>query len=986
MASNGASYTLSVLLRLRDTLSRNLSKPIAQLRLLERQTKATLKGLTALNKVSLSRGKLKLPLTPAASSQKANQHANASALQALRLLRAETKLRQDQIRLSAAEGRMKAASAQQATRALREQVRLQHDSARLTQTRSRTSGASELHDLRSLREKIKLQREADRGGRSRGGGGASRSDRFNTAVRTGRNAAYVAERTYDTVRGFTDPAMELARARQRFQLLGYSKEEQGRGMSAVGKTVREVKGVREADVLEVLTGLSNTVGSVDEAINLLPLAAKHIANIETVYGDKVGRTEAIRQFTDSAKALELLGKDKDPGEMQRYMNIIAQATMASGGDIDPAEFRNFAKRATLAAPGLTEKGLFKFMPLIQQMGGDAAGTGLMTLYSNMVGGRIPANKLKNWEDLGLLDRSKVEFNKQGQVKRLRDGAIPIAEELGRDPLAVADKLSEKLKGSGVDTSDYDQVNRKLMSLFGDRKGAGMIAQMINYRAAMAKETKNYERTPTITEANAQIFGPGNTLGQYKDFQATEYNARAAVGAPVLKAGGTLAEQLTRLIDSARSQSNDNPIVGTAMVGILSLGKASAEAADGVGVFDKYLRNPLGGNPGSGGGSGGGAGGSGIYGTGVDVGDATIGASWTLGKIVKNFGKWGARTALGVGSTVAGAAATPTAGLAIPAAIGGFGLYEGYRAEQANRGADDASSRAFASINKLRQQSGGRLPDDIAKLIGATAFENLNRAGDLTTKQEPGLTGARDVLYNGSPYSGWFKRFDKERAADVFTKREPALQFAEAMKPFIQDVNRRVLQSQITPEAGKRTLETAGAAFPESFKLASQEIATLGEQSKSGTSSLADMFKATDRLPSSLSRLDGSIGSLIARINSVQIKMPTFSGQTFNNTTPTGNTPPAPFRPAPTFTFNKPPQSAVGSIVHNDGIVNLHKGNVVFPARLSRQRPGDWLEQASRINFSARDTSRADGGTSNKHSLPALGRVCKLHTIGNERVR
>jgi hypothetical protein len=48
-------------------------------------------------------------------------------------------------------------------------------------------------------------------------------------------------------------------------------------------------------------------------------------------------------------------------------------------------------------------------------------------------------------------------------------------------------------------------------------------------------------------------------------------------------------------------------------------------------------------------------------------------------------------------------------------------------------------------------------------------------------------------------------------------------------------------------------------------------------------------------------------------------------------------------------YKKPGESALGSIIRSDGVVNLHKGNVVFPASLSRQRPGDWLSQAAAFN-------------------------------------
>jgi hypothetical protein len=58
-------------------------------------------------------------------------------------------------------------------------------------------------------------------------------------------------------------------------------------------------------------------------------------------------------------------------------------------------------------------------------------------------------------------------------------------------------------------------------------------------------------------------------------------------------------------------------------------------------------------------------------------------------------------------------------------------------------------------------------------------------------------------------------------------------------------------------------------------------------------------------------------------------------------------------------LNPFPQSAVGSVIHSGGLVNLHKGNVVFPASLSRRSPGDWLDSAEAIGGAAEGAGAPD---------------------------
>ncbi|MBX6772796.1 MAG: hypothetical protein IRY83_13780 [Chloroflexi bacterium] len=682
-----------------------------------------------------------------------------------------------------------------------------------------------------------------------------RVDRFNRAVYTARNIEYLAERTFDATRGFVSPAVELLRARERFRAMGWSEREQQLAFRAVEETARAVPGVRQVDIQETLTGLVNTVGSVEDAVRLLPMASKYLANVEALYGDRFGRTEAIRQFTNTAKALELLGKDQDLQQMQRYMDIVAQAALATGGDVDPTEFRNFAKYARIAAPAMTPEGLRKFLPVIQQMGGAQAGTALMTLYSSMVGGRIPVHKLRYWDELGLIDRSKVEFSRQGTIKRLRPGAIPIADELGRDPMAVADRLAEALARKGVDLADMDAVNKQLMAMFGDRTGAGLIAQMINYRRAILKESANYERALGIEQTYKQLFEQQNALGSYLKVQAEWQNTLAQAGQAPAQLGGRVAEYLADELRRLQQQVGQHPALDAAMIGILSLGKASAEAASGVDLLGGTLRNLMGGSRGAG------------------PGNLSGGGSWSdlaATGYVAGRGLWAAGRWLG-----------RTGGIGALLAATGVGLsyvYQHYSKEREQRQARyEEAARAFEATRQLREQQGGRLTDEAAQQVTARV-----------------LTVMREEIPKLMP-------LDPDFWAETFKRRTPELQYPEVMRATIGALRQQVAAKQLTPEQYERTLQMMQQTYGATFAMAMNELNGGLQAFSSGlqttTTALEGLPAAVDGTNRALMRFNVGLSALAGRLSSIELR-PSFSLDTFGPLRPATPQPSTPTQPQP----------------------------------------------------------------------------------------
>lgn len=1011
MARRGASYTLSVLLKLNDQLSGRLNKSVSALRRFEKQSDSALKTYARLRKEA-SRPVSTAGLARYDARVKAvGQSVRALARDAAKLNRTlgkQPSAAQRPPAPRAADGHVRAyrgierdrlRAEREHVRLLREQVRLRQDSARLAQAERRAAGAADVHDIRLARERIRLRREQERAqrgvapGRGPFGYRDSLGGRAQSAVAAGQSFRAAA----DTVADFARPAMEQMRAEARFRVMGYPEADNARGMAAVDDTVRNVRGVKRSDATETLTALTSTFGEIDQATKFLPIAAKYRANMQTLYGDMYGAAEINRQISNTFKALELLGVDRPTGpggaftevdrsRMESYFNMVAQATAATGGDINASEFRAFTKYGRTSVMGLSPQGLQKLLPLIQQLGGAQTGTALMSLNQNLVGGAMPAYKLREWDRLGLLDKSKVEVTKAGLVKRMQPGAIPMASMLQTDPVAFADKLSETLRSKGVDTQDFNQVNKQISALLGNRTSAGALSQLINYRASLDKEAKNYERALSVDETHRTLFDQQNPLANFLDLQAkwNDAKAREAMGL-VNKAGGAAG--------SASDYLASHPDVAAALSGLSALGRTSTEAASGVGL----LRDALGGW--RGGGSGGGGGGGGVAGTGLDVGELVIGGGWTLSKFLKFGGRLltGGARAAGVGTAAAaggrGMLSHPAVAIATVAAGSAYAIHSNYQRDQAERERDRAGAgTSYEGLKARRAHAGGTLPREAADQYLRQVMPQGPAA--LLINLEP-------KVYGGAGYPGVSvpAPHRNEQVVGEFRRQMPALELPEVMAAFVRMNRQLVTEGRMPAAAAERASGVAQSAFPESYRAAASQLgdeaqklvqgagafnSSLGalnnyilnplpslaggtaqtQQSLAATQATAalvslasetprtagaldNLIMPADSLRSALARAAGGASTFAARIQSWQPPQLTFG---IHAPQPAGA--PAASGPGAAFSFNLP-KSAAGSVVERDGLAELHRGNVVTPAKLARRTPGQWLDAASYLGGARR---------------------------------
>jgi hypothetical protein len=377
----------------------------------------------------------------------------------------------------------------------------------------------------------------------------------------GQIASAWRERT-DSLREYTDAYLELSQAKQRFLSLNLSASENTEAFGAVDKTVQSIRGLTHAGTVETLTDLHTALGNLDHAIEALPIASKYKFGISTLLGDKFSSGEIEQQIQQGFRFLEMVNAVRATGNldaygkrmftaedrqrMETYFNRVAQITAATGGRVTPAELLQMAQTGGTATQGLTLAGLTNLTAVVTEMGGSRTGTALQTLFQQVIAGRIQQKGLLEWQRLGLLDSSKVEYNKSGIVKSIQSGAIPIGDKLQKNPLAFTDALRDAMKAHGIDTSNPDAVIKELGALKMPRTAMEITSLLINQRDRIIKDAIIAANAKDIEGTNKQALD--SDMGKIKAYEAAMTDFKAKAGAPMLEFLTSFAEKATPVLD------------------------------------------------------------------------------------------------------------------------------------------------------------------------------------------------------------------------------------------------------------------------------------------------------------------------------------------------------------------------------------------------------------------------------------------------------
>jgi|GEM_PF-1092471 len=227
-----------------------------------------------------------------------------------------------------------------------------------------------------------------------------------------------------------------------------------------------------------------------------PLMAKMKFSNEAVFGKEGGGANE-RKFMDMLKVIEFRGGLASEHAFSTQADYVQKVIAGSRGRVDASQMLQALRTGSVALSRRSNEQFYLGSePLIQEFGGQRYGTGAMSIYQNLVQSHGTITAQQELYRLGLLDKSMVEFNQLGKLKKALPGAFVGSDILERkgEMALLQEVLLPAFAKKGI--TGEEAIIRELGMILGNRTGSGLMSRI-------------YQQMPTLQkqiEANKSAMG------------------------------------------------------------------------------------------------------------------------------------------------------------------------------------------------------------------------------------------------------------------------------------------------------------------------------------------------------------------------------------------------------------------------------------------------------------------------------------------------
>lgn len=382
-----------------------------------------------------------------------------------------------------------------------------------------------------------------------------------------------AQRLGAPIKTGVNDAKSLEGEKARISALGLGKDDTDRAIK-YGLGLKTY-GTSRMENLTLTRDALSVFGDLHHAEMAVPMLAKMKFGNHAIYGDeKGGDTEA--KFMNMLKVIELRGGTKSMEDFTKQGNMVQKVLSATGGRVGPDEWKNLISTGGLAAKAMRDDAFYyQLEPLVQEMGGDKVGTGLMSSYSALYQGRTTAKALGHLKKYGLVPKNvALKAGKNGNIE-YEAGSLLRSDLFKKSQYEwMKQVLIPQLAKGGV--TDKDKVLDVIGSLYSNRKGADLMAAMYLQTQQIDKNEKMNRGAWDID----QIYGAaqGTTFGKEMEAKAKVADAELNLGNNVLPAYTSAVEGATSALQKLIGIQDSSPGASKAV----AYGAVGAAAAGSIG--------------------------------------------------------------------------------------------------------------------------------------------------------------------------------------------------------------------------------------------------------------------------------------------------------------------------------------------------------------------------------------------------------------------
>ncbi len=330
---------------------------------------------------------------------------------------------------------------------------------------------------------------------------------------------------------------------------GQTQQEVAGDITQAWKTSGEVLSSSVVENLKTLRELRYALGDSHHAMTALTGVQQMTTVLQASTGGRLGAAEAF----SAAKFLEMRGAASDSARFTQESGYLTNAIVSSGGKVLPRDFLNFSKRAgSTYTAGLSNEFLYAIAPrLMQEQGGDGAGTSLASIGQTVIAGVAGQRSINAFKGAGLINEGGITYNRNGSAKGLNPGAIKGGELFLRDPYAWTQQyLAPVFAGK-----THEELISGVARMFGNRTAARQITLYLTQQANFEKDRALYHSIQTdpfktLAAANPQVQMMA-LHAQWDNFTTALGSSMIPIIVPALQAGAAMLNWFAR-------QSRDFP--------------------------------------------------------------------------------------------------------------------------------------------------------------------------------------------------------------------------------------------------------------------------------------------------------------------------------------------------------------------------------------------------------------------------------------------
>ena len=391
------------------------------------------------------------------------------------------------------------------------------------------------------------------------------------------------------IKGAVKPATEYVHQLELAKAAGMQQLDIANATRAAWEATSSVMTTTATSNLTAIRELRMVFGDTSDAINNMPVVQKLQAVLQNVRGGN-GHDEAYTV----AKALEMKGAVKNPTQFESSADQMTKAMIASGGKVTAQDFLSAFKYGRSATIGWDDRFTYSILPtLIQEMkssggsgGSGGPGNALMSAYAAVVGGTIPQKSLKVWQKIGMLDPSKIVWDKVGSAKGVAPGGVMGSETFQKDPYQWTQKyLVPALVKAGYDTEDKQR--QALQYLFPNRTAGFIMSQMALQGWKFDRDQKLIGQASGLSAYDQLIKHDPNMA--YAALDAQWANLKTALGVTLVPVLIPFLQSMTTALNALAGFAEKHPTLTAGLMGTFAALSIMATIGGGLLVASAGLK-------------------------------------------------------------------------------------------------------------------------------------------------------------------------------------------------------------------------------------------------------------------------------------------------------------------------------------------------------------------------------------------------------------